>query len=153
MTGQERRERSVRPDRLFVPDKDPEFEYRWMNCSAGPQGDQNMYMAQYDGWEPAPMDDKLIPPGILTASQQQISSPGGGTAHRRGDLVLYRMRKEMFDKTIRADADEARKRGDVTLDTMVMQAQENAARALRARGQKRIPGNLVFREDVGDPHD
>lgn len=141
-----------KPDRLFVPDKDPDFVYHWMNNAAGPQGDQNMYMAQHEGWEPAPMDPSKLPPGVLEATLQTTSQPGGGTTHRRGDLVLYRMRREAWEKLREEERYENQKRQDTTLDTMVMQAQENAAKNLRDRGQKRIPRDLVFREDVGDPH-
>ena len=142
-----------RPDRLFVPDKDPNFVYRWMNCSAGPQGDQNMYMAQHEGWEVAPMDADKIPPAVLSVTGQAVSQPGGSTAHRRGDLVLYRMPKEQWEKTVHAETLDNAARQGASIDTMVLQAQENAARQLRDRGQKRIPRDLVFREDVGNPTD
>jgi hypothetical protein len=153
MTVPLRRDHRQRPDRLFVPDKDPDYVYYWLNCSAGPQSDQNLYMAQWEGWEPAPMDPDKLPPGVLTVAGQQISQPGGTTLHRRGDLALYRMRREAWEKNIHAETEENKQRMETTLDTMVVQAQENAARALRDRGLKRIPGNLVFREDVGDPTD
>src|SRR5262245_17081164 len=141
----------ARPDRLFVPDKDPDYVYHWMNAASGPQGDQNLYMATWEGWEPAPMDPDKLPPAVLNATQQQISQAGGGTGHRRGDLVLYRMRREVWEKTVHASTQENLRRQQTTLDTMVLQAQENAARALRERGQSNIPKNLVFSEDVGDP--
>jgi hypothetical protein len=140
-----------RPDRLFVPDKESGWVYHWMNAAAGPQGDQNLYMAAWEGWEPAPMDPSKLPPGVLAAAQQQVSQAGGGTAHRRGDLVLYRMRQEAWEKNIHAVSEATLKRQQSTLDTMVLQAQENAARQLRERGQTNIPKNLVFSEDIGDP--
>jgi hypothetical protein len=62
------------------------------------------------------------------------------------------MRREAWEKLREEERYENQKRQDTTLDTMVMQAQENAAKNLRDRGQKRIPRDLVFREDVGDPH-
>jgi hypothetical protein len=143
-------ERGPKPDRLFVPDKDPAYVYRWINASQGPHGDQNLYMTQWEGWEPAPMDPTKLPPGVLAAVGQEVSAPGGGTIHRRGDLVLYRMKREVWERTIHAETEENRKRQETTLDTMVLQAQENAARALRSRGQTRIPSNLVFRENIED---
>jgi hypothetical protein len=75
--------REARPDRLYVPDKDPAYEYRWLNNAQGPQGDQNMYMAQWEGWEPAPMDPTKVPPSVLSVNQQEISQSGGGLVHRR----------------------------------------------------------------------
>jgi len=141
--------RDGRPDRLYVPDKDPAYEYRWMNATAGPQGDQNIYMAQWEGWEAAPLDPSKVPSEVLSATAT-ASSAAAGASYRRGDLVLFRMKKERYAEYVK-QFDEARQRGETSLDTMVLQAQENAAKALRDRGQKRIPGNLVFREDVGDP--
>jgi hypothetical protein len=142
-----------RPDRLYVPDKDPEYTYRWMNSQAGPQGDQNMYMAQFEGWEPAPMDPTKLPPGVLAVNSQENSQSGGGLVHRRGDLVLYRMKREQFEKTVAKEVEDSRVRMESTIDTMVLQAKENASKALRDRGQKRIPSDIVFREDVGNPTD
>jgi hypothetical protein len=140
-----------RPDRLFVPDKDPAYVYRWMNAQAGPQGDQNLYIAQYEGWEPAPYDASKVPQSVQNVVGQATDERGGTPAMRRGDLVLYRMPKERFEKTVARQTEEARRRQETTLDTMVLQAQENAARALRNRGQSRVPGDLVFRENIGDP--
>jgi hypothetical protein len=68
-----------------------------------------------------------------------------------GDLILFRMKKELYEKNVKAAVNEARVRSESTLDTMVMQANDKAAKSLKDRGQKRIPKNLVFREDVGDP--
>jgi hypothetical protein len=140
-----------KPDRLFVPDKDPAFVYRWINVTAGPQGDQNSYISQWEGWEPAPLDPTKVPQAVLNATGQSTNDPISSTVNRRGDLALFRMPRERFERTVAAETKAARERQESTLDTMVLQAQENAARALRNRGQSRVPGNLVFREDVGDP--
>jgi hypothetical protein len=79
-----------------------------------------------------------------------VNNPGGGVV-RRGDLILYRMPMDKWEKTVHAATEKQRRAQETTLDTMVAQSQENAAKALRDRGQKRIPRDLVFREDVGDP--
>jgi hypothetical protein len=138
-------------DILHVPNKDPNTVYHWFNASMTQQGDFNVYKAQHEGWKPV---DKIdgVPSEVLSQVGQSVSNPGGGSI-RRGDLVLYSMPREQWERTVHKQTVEARKKQETTLDTMVAQSQENAAKQLRDRGQKRIPRDLVFREDVGDPVD
>lgn len=141
----------VKPDILYIPDKDENYHYRWFNANPSTHGDFNLQLAEMDGWETVEKTGE-VPKEVLDRAQQQVNNPGGG-AVRRGDLILMRMPREKWEKTIQADIEANRLRVETTLDTMVAQSNENAAKALRDRGQKRIPANLVFREDVGDPTD
>lgn len=110
-----------------------------------------MFNATHDGWQPV-LEDVKVPSEVLSSIGQGVSNPGGGVV-RRGDLSLYRMPKEQWERTVHADTLENQKRMNTTIDTMVLQANENVTRTLRDRGQNRIPAHMVFREDVGDPTD
>lgn len=134
-------------DLLHVADKDENFVYRWFNCSPSQYGDHNMFMAQMEGWEPVEASATELQRQRIG---QAVDSPAGGMA-RRGDLALYRMPKDQYEKTVAANTRKRAEQQATTIDTMVANAQANAAKALQDRGQKRIPGDLVFRSDVSDP--
>jgi hypothetical protein len=65
----------------------------------------------------------------------------------RGDLVLMRIRKEAYEETVGEELRAARDRQNVSLDTMVQQANENARNAAKQAGLKNVPKQLVFREE------
>lgn len=121
--------------------------YRWVNHTR----DVNVLEAQMDGYEPVIGEDpkmKLVPlsgPGGPTGSN--TDNPNGGVVRQRGDLTLMRIRKDVYEETIGAREREARERQDASLDTMILQANENAQNALRKRGQKNIPAQIVFRDE------
>ena len=83
----------------------------------------------------------------LTPLQGQNSeNPVSPGARMRGDLVLMRIRKDEYERTIGEEIREARKRQETTLDTMIQQANENARRRAADAGMKKIPSQLVFRD-------
>jgi len=136
MTGPSR----GRPDRLYVSDQDPEYYYRWANSK-----DINVMGMQLDGFTAVLGED---PKMQLTPLQGQNSeNPVSPGARMRGDLVLMRIRKDEYERTIGEEIREARKRQETTLDTMIQQANENARRRAADAGMKKIPSQLVFRDE------
>lgn len=128
-------------DRLYVSDKDPEFYYHWFN-----RNDMNMMQAQMDGYSAVLGEDPAaVIPGLLPAGQS-TENPTGGVVRMRGDLVLMKIRKEAYERTVGAREHEARERQSASLDTMVLQANENARKQLKERGQKQVPSSMVFRD-------
>jgi hypothetical protein len=111
----------------FVSDKDPNHVYRWCNTH-----ERAMNLRRYQGWETAFTKD-AVPPEIA-AQGQSTAAPAGGTTITRGDLILMRMPKELHEERIVRPIRERRERQNITLDTMVQQANEEAQRALRAAG-------------------
>jgi hypothetical protein len=128
-------------DRLFVPDKDANFVYRWMN-----ERDRRMTEVEYYGWESVKDPGPPLPAGTLPAGQ--VSETPTGTVRKRGDLILMRMPKEQWEKTVKAEKDAARERQEDTVDTMVADANEGAQRRLRELGYRNVPKRLVFREEA-----
>lgn len=141
----------AKPDLLYVPNKEEGYVYHWFNASPSQHGDFNLFTAQNEGWD-AVLDLSKVPTDILNRVGQSSDSPGGGVV-RRGDLVLYRMPREQWERTVHAETEANRSRMATTIDTMVAQAHEQAAKALKDRGQSRIPSKLVFREDPSLPSD
>jgi len=130
-------------DRFRVQDEDPGFKYRWMN-----EKDRRMLEAEFQGWETVKDPAPPVPAGTLPPGQ--VSETPTGIVRKRGDLILMRMPKEQWEKTIHADKLEARERQEATVDTMVQDANEGAQRQLRNLGYRNVPKRLVFREDA-DP--
>ena len=133
-----------RVDRLYVSDKDDEYYYRWVNAK-----DMNVLEASLNGFETVHGADPLMPTltaPVVPLTGQNTDVPVGGATRQRGDLVLMRIRKDRYEETIGAEERERRERQETTLDTMILQSNENARNALKQRGMKNIPRELVFRE-------
>ena len=81
-------------DRLYVSDKDPDYYYRWCN-----QQDANMMELQLLGFRGVEGEDPLLRSFTPVAPGQSSDVPGGAV-RRRGDLVLMRVRKEVFEQTL-----------------------------------------------------
>jgi len=126
-------------DRLRVKDKEPGFEYRWVN-----NRDLHMQDKLDVGWEPVhkPAEDLLGPTAALAGAS--TSAPGGGTTVTRGDLVLMRMRTEAFEKNVAGPHRAARERQAASVDTLVEQANESARKRLHLAGMKNIRHDMVF---------
>jgi hypothetical protein len=136
-------------DIFFVPDMDPDFEYLWANSA-----DRNMITTLGEGWElvtgapelPEAVRQKLQ--GITAQSSENGGSPE--EVRRRGDLVLVRMRKDLYEKRIAAPARRRQKQHDSSLDTLVEQANDSTRSMLAKAQQKSIRARTVFQSSDDD---
>jgi hypothetical protein len=139
--GKQSSERGPR-DMFFVPDKDPNFEYYWAN-----QADRNMIQMTGDGWEVVRGASEL--PGLALDPLRQITgqeneTPVASEVRRRGDLILMRMPKDLYDERVRQPEIAARERQQCSLDTLVERANESSRAALQRANQKQIRPRHVF---------
>lgn len=125
-------------DRFYVPDRDPEYHYRWCN-----NRDHNVMVRIHEGWETVQQPDKLLV-AVQNAVGQSSGTPAGGATVSRGDLVLMRMRREDFEQKIALPKRLARERQKASFDTMVEQVNDNTQRALRQAGLREVPKEVVY---------
>jgi predicted dinucleotide-binding enzyme len=128
MTEDNLQDFDFREDYFYVDDKEEGFAYRWVNSR-----DRVMLQRKREGWETDPRPTEQLPAAVASLGQE-LANPAGGTVRQRGDVILMRMPLDKFDRTVRARKDHARNRQRITVDTMVQQANEEARRALAARG-------------------
>lgn len=125
-------------DQFHVPDKDPEFVYRWCNTD-----ERSMLQRKAQGYEVVLDDKPEIDPRVTSPDVTPIASSAGVTRRRGTDLVLCRIRKDAFDENIdsRRKALRAQHRGSI--EDVVAQTNADTEAALRSRGQH--ARGLVFR--------
>ncbi len=128
-------------DKFEVKDKDPNYNYRWCNT------DERAMLHRIDqGYEVCKFDSPELP----TEIKNELVPGTGGVARRRGsDLILCRIRKDVFEENIESKRRSARERHAGAIDTMVAQAKENAERSLKAAGLSATSGPLVFKDTAG----
>jgi len=133
-------------DRLFVREKDPNYYYRWCN-----ERDLVMLQRVDQGFEVVKGANDALPPELRDL--QSTETPGGGDVRRRGDVILMRIRRDLYEENILRPKKEAAERQNATFDTMIQQADEQARRALRDHGVKgeTLRRPLVFRDDSSEP--
>jgi hypothetical protein len=120
-------------DPFTVPDKDPNFVYRWCNTD-----ERAMLMRKAQGYEVV-MDDAPELPSLTGAP---IAS--GQVTRRRGtDLVLCKINRKHFEETIDARRRTLQAQHRDSLETGVAQTNDNAEAAMRKLGQK--TKGLAFR--------
>jgi hypothetical protein len=129
-------------DIFYVPDMDPEFEYHWMN-----RADRNVVIALNEGWEVvtgAPEIPDAVRLKLQGITGQSKESGGLDQIRTRGDLVLMRMKKDLFETRV-AGPDRARlARHSSSLDTMVEQANDSIRASLSKSRQQNIRQRQVF---------
>jgi hypothetical protein len=113
-------------DEFFVADKDPDYVYKWCNTR-----ERVMMRRSRQGYEVVNTPEDI--PAAVRALSPALT-PGGEMTRRRGDLILMRIRKDLHAKNVAGPIRDARERHNVSLDTMIQQANEQAQRALRAAG-------------------
>jgi len=129
-------------DRFAVKDADPNYRYRWCNTR------ERTMLGKLDvGWEIVKGPSEL-PPEVASALGQSTEAPAGGTTRTRGDLILMRIHKDLYEERVEKPRRAAAERQGVSLDTMVQQANEQAKRALKDKGYKdsQIRDALVFQD-------
>lgn len=123
-------------DPFYVGDKDPNFVYRWCNTD-----ERAMLARRAQGYETV-VDEK---PEIDSLSGPVAELASGGHIRRRGtDLVLCRISRERFNRSIDAKRVQLRQMHNNAADDAVAETDANAARSLRASGYKPVRG-LAFR--------
>lgn len=126
------------PDKFTVPDKDPEYIYRWCN-----NDDRAMLAHQNDGYEVVIDDKPEINRGVQQAESQPLASSGGVTRRRGPELILMRIRKDRHAETVGARREYLAAHHRGALDGAVEQANEAARQQLSERNM-RAPKSLVF---------
>jgi hypothetical protein len=116
-------------DQFVVRDPDPDFRYRWCN-----ERDRSMLQKLNVGWEVDRTGKSELP--SLLPTGQEVEAPAGGTIRKRGDLVLMRIPKAVYEERVEKPRRQAAERQNVSVDTMVRQADEAAKKALRQAGYK-----------------
>ena len=116
-------------DQFTVKDPDPNFRYRWCN-----ERDRAMLQKLNVGWE-VDRSGKDEMPNLLPAGQQ-VENPAGGNIRKRGDLILMKISKDVYEERVEKPRRQAAERQNVSIDTMVRQADEAAKKALRRAGYK-----------------
>jgi len=120
-------------DPFTVPDKDPNFVYRWCNTD-----ERAMLLRKAQGYEVV-MDDA---PELPNLSGAPLAS--GQVTRRRGtDLVLCKIPRKHFEETIDARRKALQLQHRESLETGVAGANDNAEAALQKLGQK--TKGLAFR--------
>jgi hypothetical protein len=116
-------------DQFVVRDPDPDYRYRWCN-----ERDRAMLQKMNVGWE-VDREGKDELPNLLPKGQE-VEAPAGGTIRKRGDLVLMRIPKAVDEERVERPRRQAAERQNVSIDTMVRQADDAAKKALRRAGYK-----------------
>jgi hypothetical protein len=129
-------------DRFFVADKDPEYMYRWCN-----ERERVMLERIDQGFEVVSGGSEL-PPELRAV--QSTENPTGGNIRKRGDVILMRCKRDVYEEKVLKPKREMRKRQEVSFDTAVEQANEQAQRLMRNAGLRgeSVRKHMVFREDV-----
>jgi hypothetical protein len=109
-----------------VPDKDPDFIYRWCNAD-----DRAMLIRQAQGYEPVYGD-----PEIKTSPVDPSISPGGALRRRGSDLILCRIPKRAFEENVEARRQVMREQHQGTIDRSVEQLNDEVESSLRAQGHR-----------------
>jgi len=129
-------------DIFSVPDADPNFQYHWMN-----RADRNVVVALNEGWvvvTGAPELPAALRMKLAGVTGQVKESDGADEIRTRGDLVLMRMPKELYETRIAAPERTRLARQSGSLDTMVEQANDQTRAALTKSRQRNIRPRQVF---------
>lgn len=126
------------PDQFEVPDKEPGYVYRWCNSD-----ERAMLTRKAQGYEVV-MDDKPEIDPRVQNPDAPASSTGGVTRRRGSDLVLCRIKKEVFDEKIDSRRRALREQHRGSIDDTIVQTNRETESALRRAGQGHTRG-LVFR--------
>lgn len=124
-------------DKFTVHDKETGYIYRWCNTD-----ERSMLIRKEQGYEVCRYDEPELPSEI---SKDAIPAPGGVTRRRGTDLILCRIKQEVWDENVGSVIEENRQRHAGVIDTMIAQAKENAERGIRDAGLK-IDRPLVFKD-------
>lgn len=129
-------------DIFSVPDADPDYVYRWLN-----RQDRNMVLGIQKGWEVV-MGAPEIPPSIraqfqgVTGQAAPVGNPD--EIRTRGDLILCRMKKDLYEERVVGPIRERRARHSSSLDTLVEQANDQARYSLARSRVGNIRDRHVF---------
>jgi len=135
-------EPSTPRDRFFVSDKDPDYVYRWCN-----EKERVMLERIDQGFEVAKGKEVELP--VELRPLQTTETPTAGTVRRRGDVILMRCRRDVFEARVLKPREAQRERQKMTVDTMIHQANEHAQRDLRKAGYRddQVRKRMMFSED------
>lgn len=132
-------------DEFHVSDQDPNYVYRWTN-----QKDSIVSMRLRQGYELVKGDDPDIPEEIRKL--QSTGNPGGGQLRQRGDVLLMRIKKDVYETRVKARNDAARERQQASVDDMVSRANDETRKMLRRYyAPQQIPKSMVYDEGNADP--
>ena len=129
-------------DMFSVPDADPNFVYSWKN-----RADRNMVLVINKGWEivtGAPELPIAIRQKLAGITGQSSESGGVDEIRTRGDLVLCRMPKDLYETRVAGPVRAKRERHKSSLDTLVDQANDQVRSAMAKSMQKNIRDRQVF---------
>lgn len=141
MTGSNIMAQPAEFDGFDVPDKDPDFKYRWCNSDT-----RAMMRHKHQGYEV--VMDEAKTPIVQKVENAQSPNPGQVTRTRGNDLVLMRIRKDVFEKNIESRRAAIRAQHEGAIDNAISQADENAVRKARERNIRGVK-RLVFRTTDG----
>ena len=129
-------------DKFLVTKKDPNYQYRWINKNL----DHHVSEKLSEGWEPVRGSDlpEDLRNEILGKVGQSTTKPAGGPLHMRGDLVLMRMPKELFEENVKRPIEQNRARQQASIDTLVTRANDHVRTELRRANQREIRERHVF---------
>jgi len=116
-------------DQFVVRDANPDFRYRWCN-----ERDRAMLQKMNVGWEVDKAGKNELPD--LLPAGQSVENPAGGTIRKRGDLILMRIPKAVYEERVEKPRRQAAERQNVSIDTMVRQADDAAKKALKRAGYR-----------------
>jgi len=129
-------------DIFYVPDKDPNYAYRWAN-----RADRNMIQLLGEGWEVVRGKPELpysTSAALAATTGQSSETPVSEEVRTRGDLILVRMPRDLHEDRVVGPIRRAQERQRVSLDTLVEQANDQARSALARARQSNIRGRHVF---------
>ena len=129
-------------DIFFVSDKDPNFVYYWAN-----RADRNLIQMLGDGAEivrGAPEIPREVLDSLRSVTGQSTETPVSSEVRTRGDLILVRWPKDVYEERIAKPERLARERQRASLDTIVEQANEQTRARLAQARQSNIRARHVF---------
>jgi hypothetical protein len=129
----------VQHDEFFVPNKDPNYVYHWANTRERVQ-----LLKARQGYEIVQEPEEV--PEAIRLLNPPIDGAASSTVRRRGDVVLMKIRKDLWERNVNGPVAAAKARSHVSAEQMVGAANDAARRALRARGipEAQIPSNMVY---------
>jgi len=136
-------------NQFAVHDADPTKVYRWVNTN-----ERVLIGRMNEGWKVSEKD-QITPEArkvLMNVVGQSTQSPDGGKTMRVGDLILMEMPKELHKENIVRRNEQRRERQKVSMDTLILQANQSAQAAMRAKGydDSQIRARQVFSSSADD---
>ena len=126
-------------DEFYVADKESGYVYKWSNSR-----EREMMKKLRKGYEVVETPEAI--PDVVRALNPSMQGPAT-TVRQRGDLVLMRIRQDLWEKNVAGPIRLQRQRQKGALGDAVQRATETQARQLREKNMKVPATPMVFETD------